>query len=828
MQIAWHLLHEKGAQARLADGRLYMGNALVDADLALVDDIQRLTGGVATVFKGDERVTTNVLGRNGTRGIGTHLASAAVRDTVLQQQKPFRGVVDVLGQQYYSGYDPITDRDGHVIGILYVGLKQSEVTAAVTRLSAMVAAVSCGAALVAELMFQLFGRRLSRLITMRERSLAAANAHLDTALATMANGLCLWDADNRLVLANARLCEMLGLPPEQVVPGMPYREFLRLRDAAGNFADSDADERYAKRLAVIARRQPESQIDISATGRIVSWQYRPIAAGGWVATYEDVTEQRAAERARAATEADLLRERKRLAEDASRAKSAFLAMMSHEIRTPMNAVLGLADRLLDGSLPPEQHRMVEAIHDSGDILLRILNDILDFTKLEAGRMTLEEAPFSPVLLTHSVSSVLGPQAVGKGLTIDADCDPSVPAVVVGDAGRIRQILLNLASNAVKFTETGSVSIRATCMSRGADAATVRWTVSDTGIGIPADRIGSLFGDFVQADSSITRRFGGSGLGLAISKRLVEQMGGDIGVDSAPSHGTTFRVDLTLPVSAQPPNTGPKPADRTSAFLALLEARDDPLRILLAEDNATNQMVARMLLKDLNLTLDVVGDGREAVEAAANFPYDVIFMDMRMPEMDGLQAARLIRRKGGRFGSVPIIALTANVFAEDIKACLDAGMNQFVPKPVSKELLLTAMYEALTDGTAAARLPDQGDLAPPARIVCDQAALAALRCEIGAPAVAEMIEVFEADARARLRTMAASLHDRPALLREAHSLRGAAGAACAPALADMARDLEIRLKAGVAVSDDEVALMATAFDAYLTIAEPEGRLSGQVA
>jgi signal transduction histidine kinase/HPt (histidine-containing phosphotransfer) domain-containing protein/ActR/RegA family two-component response regulator len=410
-------------------------------------------------------------------------------------------------------------------------------------------------------------------------------------------------------------------------------------------------------------------------------------------------ERAEAEQARAEAEADLAREREQNAEEACRTKSGFLAMMSHEIRTPMNAVLGLAGTLLDSALPPPQRSMVSAIRDSGDSLLRLLNDILDFSKLDAGRMTFEDAPFSPAVVTHNTISILGPRATAKGLAIVSDADPTLPQALLGDAGRIRQVLLNLVSNAVKFTETGEVSIRASCIAKANDQATVEWTVHDTGIGIPEESIGNLFTEFVQADSSISRRFGGSGLGLAISKRLLDQMGGTVTVQSAPQQGTTFRVRLTLPVvETALVNNRPTRNETIRAFGARLQGLGRPLRVLFAEDNPTNQLVAMQLLKGFNVQVDVVADGLEAVDAAVSFVYDVICMDVRMPEMDGLAATRMIRKRGGQLATVPIIALTANAFPEDIQECLDAGMDQFVSKPVQKEALLHAMLDALADRT----------------------------------------------------------------------------------------------------------------------------------
>jgi hypothetical protein len=528
-------------------------------------------------------------------------------------------------------------------------------------------------------------------------------------------------------------------------------------------------------------------------------------------------EHATADQARAAAEAGLLRERERAAEAASRAKSDFLAVMSHEIRTPMNAVLGLTSSLYDTPLTPAQQEVVKAIRDSGDSLLRILNDILDFSKLDAGRMTFETAPFSPATLTQNTVSVLGPRARAKGLEITAESDPDLPAALLGDAGRIRQVLLNLVSNAVKFTHAGRVTIRARCPDCAAGTAIVEWSVSDTGIGIPEEQIPSLFGEFVQADSSINRRFGGSGLGLAISKRLVEQMGGTISAESVVGAGTTFRVRLVLPLAEAPAAT-PQPVtvETAHALQMQLAALGRPLRLLLAEDNPTNQFVALQMLKGLPVQVDVVGDGLEAVHAASSFAYDVIFMDMRMPEMDGLAATRRIRQRGGVLAAVPIIALTANAFPEDVKACWEAGMNQFVTKPVSKDTMLAAILRALSPADQApAFVPEAAAAETPG---CDRAALHGLAVDIGEDGVAEMLEVFAQETRARLQRMAAPDIPPATLMREAHTLKGAAGTVCASLLCGRAAALEERLRSGRLAAPGDIAGLHTAFDAFIEVIE----------
>jgi signal transduction histidine kinase/ActR/RegA family two-component response regulator len=390
-------------------------------------------------------------------------------------------------------------------------------------------------------------------------------------------------------------------------------------------------------------------------------------------------------------------ERTRVAAEVNRARSSFLAMMSHEIRTPMNAVLGLVSVMLDEDLPDNQRTVVSAIRQSTGSLLRILNDILDFSRLDAGRLAFTPGPFSPATLTQEALSVHGPAAMAKGLYIGTDIGADLPAVLLGDAGRLRQVLDNLVSNAVKFTAAGEVLIRARCLERLDDAARMQWEVCDTGIGVPADRLGHLFVEFVQADDSIARRYGGSGLGLAISRRIVEQMGGAIEAESRQGEGSVFRFSVTLrhaDTAALPAAAGVL-CDQADRFRAALQRLGRPMRVLLAEDNPTNQFVVKLLLRGFDVALDMVADGRAAVQAASATPYDAICMDMLMPEMDGLQATRAIRRLGGTATNLPIIALTANAFPEDVKACMEAGMTDFAAKPVSREALLQVLETALS-------------------------------------------------------------------------------------------------------------------------------------
>lgn len=492
--------------------------------------------------------------------------------------------------------------------------------------------------------------------------------------------------------ANGAFCALVGWRLEALI-GRSLAEF------APDFRDAP----HTQPLQLDLRTAEGHAIPVEMLSRGISLE----AGEAVVTAVRDVRDRRAAEHAQRdreraeelQREADHQRERRRIAEEASRAKSAFLAMMSHEIRTPMNAVLGLASSLLDESLTADQRVAVTAIRDSGDTLLRILNDILDFSKLDAGRMTFEAVPFSPAALAHDALSIYSPYAAAKGLTAHLDEDADLPAALLGDAGRIRQVLHNLVGNAVKFTDAGAVTIRVRCLRREAATAMIEWTVQDSGIGIPAEKLATLFDAFVQADDSITRRFGGSGLGLAISKQLVTRMGGTIEVESVLGQGSRFRFCLTLPLAGE--IAAPSdPQQSAGALRARLAALGRPIRVLLAEDNPTNQFVITRLLKGFAAQIDLAADGAQAVQAASQAAYDMICMDMRMPEMDGLEATRMIRRRDGPSRQAPIVAMTANVFPEDIAACRAAGMNDFVAKPITKDKLVEAMLRALAHAPAA--------------------------------------------------------------------------------------------------------------------------------
>ncbi|WP_162937933.1 ATP-binding protein [Kiloniella sp. EL199] len=401
----------------------------------------------------------------------------------------------------------------------------------------------------------------------------------------------------------------------------------------------------------------------------------------FVAYLRDITTRRAAEK-------ELLNEKEK-AEIASQTKSDFLAMMSHEIRTPLNGVVGILGLLDETKLNQDQKHYVNTGRNSAETLLTVINDILDFSKMEAGKLELENFSYDLHGLIDSVGEVSKPQADKSNLIFETVVSRQVPQWVESDPGRVRQVLLNLVSNALKFTKEGRVTVLVTADEQGAEdkGKTIRFEVQDTGLGIPENLHDDLFSEFTTVDASYARKFGGTGLGLSICKRLVEMMDGAIGFDSREGEGSHFWFEIPMKLGTAPieENVGSQTAGQRMRVIA-----KNHKRLLLAEDNPTNVMVIKAILKNLGYKVDAVGNGKEAVDAVQNFPYDLVFMDVSMPEMDGLEATQKIRSLGGQASEVPIVAMTAHAMQGFREKVLEAGMDEYIRKPIRKERVIEVL------------------------------------------------------------------------------------------------------------------------------------------
>jgi PAS domain S-box-containing protein len=600
-----------------------------------------------------------------------------------------------------------------------------------------------------------------------------AEALLRTTLDTMDQGLIAADRDGRIALMNARVLDLLGLPQDFATRRPHKSEVLEYQRSIGEFP---SDEAYTEVVRDIDERRHAIYERERPNGTVLEIRTVPTEDGGFVRTYSDVTARRAAEAA--------LRQERDRAEAAARATTEFLANMSHELRTPLTAIIGVSDMLLSAPQSPESQRhFMEMQRTAGKGLLGVISDILDFSKIEAGQLRLEKAPLSLKELTDGCLELVQEQAQRKGVELTASIAQDVHDRVLGDAVRLRQVLLNLVGNAVKFTPSGSV--RLSVELDAGRASSIRFAVTDTGIGISSRDLPALFQRFVQADRSATRRFGGSGLGLAISKELVTHMGGTIEVQSAPGRGSEFSFTIEMPPAGQayPENAVPVPSNRASC------------RLLLAEDNPLNRELIKAMLERAGHEVVTVNDGAEAVRVAIRNAFDAILMDVQMPEMDGYTAVRAIRTATEDRPGLPIIGLTANALPGESERSLEAGMNVHVPKPVDWPALLATIERLVLAEQRGETTP------PPAKeamagpdtgargMIFDDTILAHLRKTLGADNARKLLTLFEVDAREHFFSRSDTLAAREVLCREAHTVGGSAGLLGFLELAEACRALE---------------------------------------
>ena len=506
------------------------------------------------------------------------------------------------------------------------------------------------------------------------------------------------------------------------------------------------------------------------------------------ASQDEVLEHRQMleERIRQRTEA--LEEATQRALSANRAKSEFLANISHELRTPMNGILGMLDIVLDDPLPDGQREHLEISKSCANTLLALLNDLLDLSKIEAGKMLLERIAFDVRLLSEDCSRALHAKAVEKNIQLRFFADPAVPSRIMGDPLRFRQILTNLLSNAVKFTDQGRVDVGLAIREDEAGRPWLSLTVHDTGLGIAPNQLNDIFEDFTQADGSISRKYGGTGLGLAITRRLVQMHGGTIHVQSRVGEGSTFLVEL--PVEAAEPERNTPPVAIPAASVV---AKTGGVRILVVEDNLVNQKVIASILTRHGFRVELAGNGREALAAMNRAPADVVLMDVQMPEIDGLTTARLMR-ENPQWQHIPIIALTAHAMQGDRERCLQAGMNDYLSKPVAPLAVVECVRRHLLSPMTPAALP----LAPSVKSTRqpEAAVVEPVRAAVVAPDQAEleagMARLFVQLAPERLQLLreAATRLDVVSLQAQAHKLATAAESVDAHQTAHCARELAL--------------------------------------
>ena len=621
-----------------------------------------------------------------------------------------------------------------------------------------------------------------------EQEALEQNRLLQLTLESMGQGLTMYDGEWNLVMSNARYREHFDLP------GDVFEGDVSFDDVVGATMRLDYDDEWRERLAVV--RDPKRMTDVwrrsfeRPSGRGLDLLSLPIEGGGFVVTSTDISE-------RLRVEAEL-REARDRAETLAKTRADFVAVVSHEVRTPMNGVLGMAQLMREMSLSAEAAECLDVITSSGLSLVRIVDDLLDIAKFDADRLELERIPFRLGDVMDEAMRLMEGRFRVKGLAFSCEVAGDLPEILVGDPYRLRQILLNLISNACKFTDRGSVAIEVGSRVEAGDEAVLEFAVSDTGKGIGDEAREKLFSPYTQESVDVARKYGGTGLGLAICRRLVSVMGGEITLESEVGIGSTFRFDARFGIDREASSAELpwRRLDRIAETVGPL-APMRPLRVLQVEDNVINrQVVSRMLARAGHTVIDAM-DGARALERLSEGDFDIVLMDRHMPEMSGLEATAAIRRLAPPLGRIPVLGITASALELEIQDCLDAGMDDVLSKPVDARTLIATIERLVGHGSVGGvrdvAAPAAGDAAP---AVLDLATMREIFGEIDADAI-EMLTLFHGSARDDLaifhRAWAAG-DDDDAMVR-AHTLIGAARNAGAGELGDLFAAIEAALKSG---------------------------------
>lgn len=530
---------------------------------------------------------------------------------------------------------------------------------------------------------------------------------LAAALEYMPVGVTIVDRDLTIRFWNPAFCHVQGFPDGVMHTGITMAEVFRFIALRGDYGPGAVDEHVAARVQLCLKFEPHNFTRTMANGGQLNIIGRPIyaddgAVSGFVTIYHDVTAEKRHEEELEAKNREL-QQAKQLAEAASLAKGQFLSNMSHEIRTPLNCVIGMAYLALKTDLDPRQRDYLEKIRFAGEHVLGLIDDILDISKIEAGKMELQHIEFSLDQVLHTLETVVAPKLASGKLALAFDLDPALPPTLMGDPLRLGQVLINYANNAIKFSEQGKITVRLRRESGDAGHCMVRFEVSDEGIGLSEAEMARLFVSFQQADASTTREYGGTGLGLAICKQLATLMGGEVGVDSRPGVGSTFwfTARLGVPSSDVSALIG-QLSDAATELLASDHALPAPaqlkgVRILLAEDNSFNQQIAQEMLEDVGATVSIASNGVEALELLQQSTFDCILMDLQMPQMDGLEATRRIRAHH-ELARMPVLAMTATATTDARMQCIEAGMNDFISKPFQPAMMYQTIAKWLPEAT----------------------------------------------------------------------------------------------------------------------------------